>query len=109
MVGRFFRAIAVIFSSETLDSAPPAERVKKASFFSWLLQPERLSAPAVSVPPRREPFWKWLLVPERLAPLEAKEAGGKGPSLFSTLISSETLPSDAPQPGKVERSSPRKS
>jgi hypothetical protein len=109
MVGRFFRAIIIIFSPETLDSPPPAERAGKASFFSWLLQPEKLSAPAVSVPPRREPIWKWLLVPERLDPPEAKEAGGDGPSLLSYLISSENLPSDVPQSGKGERSSPRES
>jgi hypothetical protein len=109
MVGRLFRAIVIIFSPETLESAPPSGKEREGdSFFTWLLKPERLPAPAVSVPPRREPPWKWLLLPEKLAAPAAKEAGRDRPSLFTYLYSSETLPSDPPRSGKADRSSPRK-
>ena len=110
MAGRFFRAIVTILSPETLESAPPAEGGREgASFLTWLLKPERLPAPAVSVPPRRESPLRWLLLPEKLAAPEAKETGSDRPSLFAYLFSSETLPSDAPQSGKEDRSSSPKS
>ena len=109
MVKKLLQAIGIIFSPETLEFTPPAvEKREGPSVFAWLLQPERLPAPAVSVPPRREPPWKWLLLPEKLAPPAAKEADGDSPSLFTYLISSETLPSDPPRSGEGDRSSPRK-
>ena len=109
MVGRFFRAVVIIFSPETLGPAQPAgEEKERGSFFSWLLKPERLSPPAVSVPPRRESPWKWLLLPEKLAAPKAKEADSDRPRLFTYLFSSETLPSDVPLSGKGDRSYDRK-
>lgn len=109
MAGRLFRAIIIIFSPETLESAPPpGEKREGDSFFTSLLKPDRLPAPAVSVPPRREPPWKWLLLPEKLAAPKAKEAASDRTTLFTYLFSSETLPSDPPRSGKGDRSSPRK-
>jgi hypothetical protein len=59
MARSFLKAIVTIFSRETLEfSSPAGEKRERSSFFAWLLKPERLSAPAVSVPPHREPFWK---------------------------------------------------
>ncbi len=109
MVKRLLQAIGIIFSPETLESSPPAEEGRKgASVFAWLLKPEKLPAPAVSVPPRRESPWRWLFLPEKLAAPKAKEAASDRPSLFTYLFSSETLPSDAPPSGKGDRASNRK-
>ena len=109
MVGRFFRAIVVIFSPETLEAAPPSVLDKReGSFFTWLLKPENLSAPVVSVPPPRSPLWKWLLLPEKLPAFESKTVERGPSSLFTYIFSSETLPSDPPGSGESDRSSDHK-
>ena len=88
-----------IFRSENLglDEAPSRDD-GSPSFLAWLMKPEELPRPAVSVPPRKTSFLNWLLVPEKLPPPPGEEAPGR-PSFLAVLTSREDLPKD-PEPGK---------
>jgi len=89
-----------------LDDTSPAGG-ERSSFFAWLLKPEVLPRPAVSVPPDRKSFLNWLFVPESLPPPSDKSGAEGRPSLFATLFSRETLSRD-PVPGKKESRRGRK-
>jgi hypothetical protein len=80
MLKRFFEAVVVLTSWEKLGHDPPPSQEPRRSFFSWLLQPEELPAPAVSVPPRRTSLWRWLLMPEKLPAAEGGGAEGRSTS-----------------------------
>jgi len=84
---------------ELEDTAPAG--AEKTSFLVWLLTPETLPRPAVSVPPRKTSFLNWLLVPEKLPP-PADESSPRLPSLLAVLTARETLPTD-PAPVKASK------
>jgi len=104
MLKRFYRAVGVLISREELGHEPAPSRERGPSFISWLLQPEELPAPAVSVPPRRTPLWRWLLMPEELPPAGEGGKESTGKPLLTALLARETLPRD---PVPEQRSRPR--
>jgi hypothetical protein len=96
----FFKGVVEIFRWENIELDDPAPRGEKhPSFLEWLLKPETLPRPAVSVPPGRTSFWNWLFVPEKLSPPTDDGSSEERPSLLTTLFSKETLPRD-PVPEK---------
>lgn len=105
MLKRFFEALKVLVGRETLEDAPRPSKVPRPSFLSWLLQPEKLPAPAVSVPPRRTSLWRWLLMPEELQPAGEGGKVSTGKPLLTTLLAREILPRD-PVPEKRSRPRP---
>ena len=91
-----------LFRWENLELEDPAPSGDgKASFLSWLLKPESLPRPAVSVPPRKTSFLNWLLVPEKLPP-PPDDSSPRRASLFAVLAARETLPTD-PAPVKASK------
>lgn len=109
MLKRVFEGISVLLGREILDESPPPSKEPRPSFLSWLLQPEKLPAPAVSVPPRRTPLWRLLFLPEDLPAPDESVAGPKEKSLLAELLSREELPRDpAPLRGKPGRSEKRR-
>jgi hypothetical protein len=91
-----------VFRWENLELDDPAPAGSgKPSFLVWLLKPESLPRPAVSVPPQKTSFLNWLLLPEKLPP-PPDESSPRRPSLLAVLAARETLPTD-PAPGKASK------
>jgi hypothetical protein len=101
-IKRVIEGVIEVFRWENLvldDPFPSGDG--KASFLSWLLKPESLPRPAVSVPPRKTSFLNWLLVPEKLPP-PPDDRSPRRASLFAALLARETLPTD-PEPVKAPK------
>jgi hypothetical protein len=91
-----------LFRWENLELENPVPAgAGKPSFLGWLLKPESLPRPAVSVPPQKTSFLNWLLLPEKLPPPPDGNLPRR-PSLLAALAARETLPTD-PAPGKTSK------
>jgi hypothetical protein len=112
MLKRFVEAFKVLVSRETLEETPQPSKDPRQAFLSWLLQPEKLPAPAVSIPPRRTPLWRWLFVPDYLPAPHESATGTERKSLLAVLVSREELPRDSvpvrEKPDRKENSHRRK-
>ena len=96
----FFKGVVEVFRWENLELDDPDPRgEKRPSFLEWLLKPETLPRPAVSVPPGRTSFWNWLFVPEKLPPPPDDGSSEGRPARRAALFSKKKHPRD-PVPGK---------
>lgn len=107
MIVRIARAVRVIVSREELTEDPsPPPRDGAGGFLKWLLAPESLPRPAVSVSPDRTSFWRWLFMPDELPPPDDAASPGGKRSVLALIFSGETLPRDpVPEKGRGTRSS----
>ena len=102
MAKRIKEAFRILSARETLIQDDPPPREPRLSFAGWLFQPEKLSPPAVSVPPAKTSFFRWLVVPDKL-PLPEVGEGERRKSLLTELMAREELPRD-PVPVREKKS-----
>lgn len=102
---RYGELIGIVMKSENLDELPEARLVpKQTSFFSRLMESERLPFDAEVSGGRSAPLTSRLLAAEPLPMDDRPEPRGGKTSFFATLFSRESLPVDpVPGPGPAGR------